>query len=508
MRTEEWTPEAHGVIADGYKENLCLIRKASHAEISEDVVIREIMALNRCAALIYVDGLIDRDSMQRFLLEPLLIAAPPKDGDCLETHLSQSVLPLAFLSPTSSLETLLQRVFSGDAALILDGMTGALIADMKGFVKSGLHEPLTETVTAGPHEGFSESLRDNTVLIRRLMRTPALISEQINIGEKIPARLCLMYLNGIAKKENVDEIKRRIDGCRIDYVSSIGVLEQLLEDDPLSLLPQIAATERPDRAVGFLNEGQIVIVMENAPQILALPISLAHLVHAPDDTALRWQYGSFLRGLRIVGMAVSLLLPAVFVAVTMFHPEGMSLSLLTSVVESQARVPLSLFASMVLMLLIFCLINEASARIPGIMGASLSIVGGLILGQAVVEADLFSPLILIVVALSGLGSYAAPTYPVTLALRLSQFILLFSAGIGGYPLLLIALFYLMLRVFSQTSLNQPFLAPYAPKRPRNPDGFLRLPIWRQRLRGAAANPFFMNRVRGAMRAWDRTREKP
>ena len=161
------------------------------------------------------------------------------------------------------------------------------------------------------------------------------------------------------------------------------------------------------------------------------------------------------------------------------------------------------------MLLIFCLINEASARIPGIMGASLSIVGGLILGQAVVEADLFSPLILIVVALSGLGSYTAPTYPLTLSLRLSQFLLLIAAGIGGYPLLLVALFFLLLRLFSQTSLNQPYLAPYAPKRPRNPDGLLRLPIWRQRLRGAAANPFFMDRVLGPMRKWDRQpKEKP
>ena len=507
METAEWTPRASGVITDDYAKNLRMIRAASHAEESEDVVIREFSAFGRAAALMYVDGLADRDSLQRFLLEPLMNAAPP-GASFPEESLQKAFLPLSSLTPTSSLSTLLDRVFSGDAALILDRMTGALIADMKGFVKRGLGEPLTETVTAGPHEGFTESLRDNTVLIRRLMRTPALISEPITVGEKIPARLCLMYLDGVAKKENVDETRRRILGSRIDYVSSIGVLEQLLEDDPFSLLPQIAATERPDRAVGFLNEGQIVVVMENAPQVLALPINLLHLTHAPDDTALRWQYGTFLRCVRLIGMGVSVLLPAVFIALTMFHPEGMSLSLLTSVVESQARVPLSLFASMLLMLFVFALINEASARIPGIMGASLSIVGGLILGQAVVEADLFSPLILIVVALSGLGTYAAPTFPLTLSLRLSQFLLLLSAGVGGFPLFCVALFYLLLRLFSQTSLNQPFIAPYAPKRPRNPDGFSRLPIWRQRLRGAAANPFFMDRVRGRMRAWEREKEKP
>ena len=504
-----WVPQPSGVIAGDYRQNLGMIRSAAHAEDSEDVIVHEFQVLGHDAALLYVDGLVSSQQIQQFFLEPLLRASEPGKDTSLAFHLTHAVLPLASLAPTFQLPTLLTRVFSGDAALIVDSMDGALIADVKGFARRGIDQPINETVVAGPHEGFSESLRDNIVLIRRLIRTPALISEALTVGDKVPTRLCLMYLDGIARKETVDEVRRRVEGCRVDYVSSLGMLEQLIEDDPWALLPQAAMTERPDRAVSFLQEGQTLIVMENAPAVLAVPVGLIHLYHAPDDSALRWQYGTFLRLLRLAGMLIALLLPAVFIALTVFHPEGMSLSLLTSVVESQARVPLSLFASMLIMLLFFSLINEASTRVPGAMGASLSIVGGLILGQAVVEADLFSPLILIVVALSGLGSYAAPSFSLTLSLRIAQLLLVLAAGIGGYLGLALALFWLLTRVFSLTSLRFPYLAPLSPVRPANPDSVLRMPVWRQRLRGALANPFHMTRVSGRMRAWDHPgKEKP
>lgn len=506
MEHPSWNPQKSGVITEDFKQNLLLIREAAHVNESEDVILRQFSVLGHPAAILYLDGMADGEAVQRYLMEPLLHAAPC-DELSLDSYLAEKVLPLASVSPTAQLFTVLSRVFSGDAALIVDTMPGALIADVKGFIRRGISEPINESVIAGPHEGFTESLRDNTVLMRRMMRTPSLIIEAAAVGNKIPSRVCMLYLNGIARKENVDELRRRLEGINIDYVSSIGMLEQLLEDQPFSLLPQTAATERPDRAVSFLNEGQIVLLMENAPSALALPSGFQHLFHAPDDTAMRWQYGTFLRLLRLSGITISLLLPAVFICLTVYHPEGMSLSLLTSVIESQAKVPLSLFPSLLIMLLIFSLINEAGTRVPGALGASLSIVGGLILGQAVVEAELFSPLVLIVVALSGLGSYAAPSFPITLSIRISQLILVLGAGIGGYPCMIFALFALLTRCFGITSLDQPFFAPAIPKRPANPDAILRKPIWRQRLRGAIANPFFMDRMIGPMRVWDHPKEK-
>lgn len=498
--------EPRGVLTGNFAQNMALLSAACHARENEDVVVHPFTMMGREAAVFYVDGMAEDAKVQKFLLMPCLEAKEPPEETALADYLCRQVVPMGSLTPTTQAERAAQRIFSGDVALICDGMPCALMADVKGFVKRGVGEPINESVIIGPHEGFNESLRDNVVLLRRMLRTPSLISEQLSVGTKIPTRLSLVYLTGVAREETLQELRRRIAGCNVDYVSSIGMLEQLIEDKPFSLFPQVVTTERPDRAVSFLNEGQVVIVMENAPSVLIMPISVVHLFHAPDDTGMRWQYGTFLRLLRMAGILISLLLPAVFVSLTVFHPEGMPLSLITSVIESQSRVPLSLFTSMLLMLLVFSLINEAGARVPGAMGGSFSIVSGLILGQAAVDADLLSPLLIIVVAISGLGSYAVPSFPLTLSLRIAQFFLVLASGIAGYLGMVLGLFFILMRLAGLTSLHYPYLAPVAPRRVSNPDTLLRLPIWRQRLRGYIANPAQMERAQGRMRAWDRPKK--
>lgn len=492
-----------GVLTEDYRQSLSLLRRFSNARDSEDVVIREFQALGRSAALLYVDGYAGEDKMQRFLLQPLL-NAPAPDGDTpLEDYLIRQALPLCSLRATAHVFSALSAVFSGDAALIVDGMPGALIADVKCFAHRAPAQPVNESVVLGPHEGFNESIRDNTVMIRRMLPTPDLISEGLQVGCQMPIRVCMMYLRGAAREETVAQVRRRLSLCRVDTVSSLGMLEQLIEDHPFSLLPQCVTTERPDRAASFLNEGQIVLVMDNAPAVLALPASFWHLFHAPDDTALRWPYGVFLRLLRLLGLLIALALPGLFICLTTYHPEGMSLSLLTSVMESQERVPFSLFASTLLMLLVFSLISEAGARVPGAMGSSVSIVGGLILGQAAVQADLISPLVIIVVAVSGLGSYAAPSFALTLSIRIMQLLLVILSGVAGLPGLTLGVFAILLRLCGLKSLGVPYLAPAAPKERANPDQLLRAPVWRLRLRGMLASPLGMRRTPdGPMRAWE------
>ena len=493
-------------LTNQFQHNRNLIREAVQITKNEDMKFREFRIAGRQAAVVFIDGMVDLTRLQHFILSPCMQLQKIPENTGIADYLSSQVLEIASLDKTDQLDMLLMRICQGDAAVLCDGMEGALIGEVKGYARRSVNQPVNETVVMGPHEGFCETMRDNVVLIRKMMRTPALISEAVQIGDQTQSRVTLMYLNGAAKKETVDEIKRRIAACRVDHVASLGMLEQLLEDNPFSLLPQCVTTERPDRAVSFITEGQVVILMENAPNALVMPASLLHLYHAPDDTALRWQYGTFLRLLRMAGMLIALFLPAIYVALTVFHPEGMSLSLLTSVLESQSKVPMSLFPSMLLMLLAFSLINEAGARVPGAMGSSLSIVGGIILGQAVVEADMFSPLLIVVVAISGIGTYAVPTYSLTLAIRIAQLFLVTLAGIAGYPGIVAGTFFLLVSLCGLTSLNHPYLAPLAPSRPANPDIVMRMPIWRQRIRGAFANVFMMNRTTGPMRAWDKEKK--
>ncbi len=502
MPETNWTPTKNAPLTGAYDDMLALVAKAAHVDSSEDVLLRQFTVLGARASLLYIDGLADDTKIQHFILQPCMIAPPLAEGVDMQAHLIASVLPVGSVTVTTQLASLLTRVFSGDAAMLVDGVAGALVLDVKGLEKRSVDKPVNEAVIQGPQEGFNESLRTNISLIRRIMRTPALISEEMRVGNKIPTRLCLLYLDGVAREEVVTEIKRRIEGCNVDYVSSLGMLMQLIEDSPWALLPQIGLTERPDRAASFLLEGQVVIAMENAPNVLCAPMSVLHLYHAPDDTTMRWQYGTFLRFVRVLGVALALVLPAIFVALTMHHPEAMSLSLLISVIESQSRVPLSIFSSTILMLIVFNLINEAGTRVPGIMGSSLGIVSALILGQAAVDADLVSTLMIIVVALSGLGSYALPNYGLSLAVRILQILMVLASGIWGYLGIVLFLFLFLARVLGMRSLGFPYAAPISPLRPANPDRVLRYPIWRQRLRGYIANPNNMDRTTGRMRAWD------
>jgi len=488
-----------GALAGTFDDHIRLIKQAMHIPISEDAICRELTIDAHRAALFYVDGMIDNIRVAHYVLMPCMQA---RDVDFTPEYLVQQVLPIGSASHTMQLGILLNRVYSGDAALVVEGVEGAVVCDIKGYAKRSVQKPSSEMVVQGPQEGFTETMRDNIVLLRRIIRTPQLVSHQSNVGSRIPTRVCVLYLDGVAKAEHVQEVLRRIEGCNVDYVSSIGMLEQLLEDDPYALFPQVIATERPDRAASFLMSGQVLIAMENAPQMLSLPMNALQLFHAPDDTALRWQYGTFLRLLRAVGLMSALFAPALFVALTCFHTEGIPLALLTSVQEAQSRMPIGVFPATLLMLVVFSLINEACTRVPSVMGGSLGVVSAIILGQAAVQADIVNPQLIVMVALSGLGSFVTPDYPTSVALRIAQILLVIAAGTAGYFGIFLLSFLLLLQLLSSRSLRAPLFAPVTPVRPHNPDVVIRYPVWRQRLRGYLANPVSMLRSRGRMRSWE------
>jgi len=387
--------------------------------------------------------------------------------------------------------------------VFVDGMDSAQGFDVRLFVRRGISPPLTEQVVLGPHEGFNESLRDCITLIRRILPTPDLIGEMRTIGDRYPSGLCVMYLHGVADESTLSRVKARLDGIRTDHVLSIGALQQLLEDRPYALLPQCILTERPDRAASMLLEGQIVLLFDGASQVLVLPASIWHMLHTPDDTSARFQYGTFMRLIRLLGMFCALLLPGLFVAFVTFHPEALPVALLTSILESQASVPFSIPVETLVMLIMFNLIGEAATRVPAIVGGTLGTVSGLILGQAAVEAHLVHPLLLIVVAVASLGSYAVPDYSLGIALRIGQLAMVLAGSVFGVYGMVLFLAAGSVRLCSLTSLGSPFAAPYAPGRAHNPDGIIRAPLWMQRWHTWLSAPIHRRKTDGPMRRWDR-----
>ena len=489
-------------ITPSIEENRRRMDAALHRDMNPDMHVRHFCVFGRDASLYYAEGLCSVDFLQHYVLTPLTAlrdAAAPAD---LADALRQAVYNADVQSATTVEEAVTQTLM-GRAVVFVDGMDSAQGFDVRMFVRRGISPPLTEQVVLGPHEGFNESIRDCITLIRRILPTPELIGEMRTIGDRYPSSLCVMYLHGVADETTLSRVKARLDGVRVDHVLSIGALQQLMEDRPYALLPQCILTERPDRAASMLLEGQIVLLLDGSSQALVLPASIWHLLHTPDDTSARFQYGTFMRMIRLLGMLCALLLPGLFVAFVTFHPEALPVALLTSILESQASVPFSIPLETLAMLIMFNLIGEAATRVPAVVGGTLGTVSGLILGQAAVEAHLVHPLLLIVVAVASLGSYAVPDYSLGIALRIGQLEMVAAGSIFGVYGMVLFLAAGCVRLCSLTSLGSPFAAPYAPGRAHNPDGVIRAPIWMQRWHTWLSAPVRRARAYGPMRRWDR-----
>lgn len=490
------------IFSRNLEKNLRALQQRLHLDVNDDVVLRRFAALGQDCALLYMEGLSDGEQMAQHILRPMMNSPMALTGRSAAEQVMQNVLTVPEVESGTEVSPALDDLLRGLCLVLIDSCDQALRIDLRSYSRRALSGPQNETVVVGPNDAFNETLRDNLTILHRRVPSPDFICRLIKVGTETPVQVALCYLDGVCPTETVEELQRRLDGVGLDYVLSAGTLEQLIEDDPYAPLPQMVGTERPDRAVSFLMEGQAVLLMDGSPRALALPVSLWHLFHAPDDSYMRWQYGTFMRLLRLFGALVTLLLPAVFVSLVVYHPITIPMTLLTSIMQSRTNVPINLFEETILMVIVFALINESAIRIPGMMGSSLGLVSTLILGTAAVDAGLVSPLLIIVVALSGLGSYAMPNYPLSFAFRMGQVVLLLAAGITGIAGLCYAVVMLLCWVAAMESLGQPFLAPGSPRRTHNPDLLLRAPTFRQRLRAYLSDPEEMKRAYGRMRRFD------
>lgn len=490
------------IFSRNLEKNLKALQERLHLDVNDDVVLRRFDGLGQSCALLYVEGLSDGEQMAQHILRPMMNSPLALAGRSAAEQVMQSVLTVPEVESGPEVSQALDDLLRGLCLVLMDTCDQALRIDLRAYARRPVSNPRNETVVVGPHDAFNETLRDNLTLLHRRLPSPNFVCQLRKVGTETPGQAALCYLDGVCPRETVEELQRRLDGVELDYVLTSGTLEQLIEDDPYAPLPQVVGTERPDRAVSFLMEGQAVLLLDGSPRALALPVSLWHLFHAPDDSYMRWQYGTFMRLLRLLGALVTLLLPAVFVSLVVYHPITIPMTLLTSIMQSRTNVPINLFEETLLMVAVFALINESAIRIPGMMGSSLGLVSTLILGTAAVDAGLVSPLLIIVVALSGLGSYAMPNYPLSFAFRMGQVVLLLAAGITGISGLCYAVVMLLCWVAAMESLGQPFLAPGSPRRTHNPDLLLRAPTFRQRLRTYLSNPEEMKRAYGRMRRFD------
>lgn len=468
-------------LSTSLEENVGRLRKLLRSDVNSDAQFRELCVYDTNLCVVYIEGMADDKKLSDFALRACEERPDGKDRPVVDAeYLIRNVLEIAQCEVESRVSALLEKVVTGMSAVLIDGCGEAVLMETRGYPARPVNRTTNESVVIGAQEGFVESLRTNMTLLRRYLPSYRLITECLSVGSAAPCRVTLAYLDGVADPSLVDAARRRLMGIDAGTVQGLGAVQQFIEDSPFALLPQMLQTERPDRAAACLAEGQVALLADNSPYALVAPVTLFHQLHASDDSFARWQYGSFLRLIRATGMLISVFLPGLYIALTDYHMHLLPLSLLGSIAEARSNVPFPILAEILIMEFSFYLINEAGTRMPQQIGSALGIVGALILGQAAVSASIISPILIIIVAITGLGNYAIPDYGFGIALVICRlFVIACGAALGLYGVCLAA-FFMLVGLAGMRSLGVPYLAPVAPKKPHNPDLLLRLPVWLQR----------------------------
>lgn len=315
-------------------------------------------------------------------------------------------------------------------------------------------------------------------MVRKRVENPNLVVRYYRIGKSTKTKIAFLYMQDLANPDLVKEVDQRIGSISMDTVISPGFIAEMMEDNPFSLFPQILLTERPDRAAAHLMEGRVVILSEGDPSALVLPVTFFAFYQSPDDYHSRWIVGSFVRLIRLVSFIIASLIPALYIAIIGFHPEILPENLIYSVKSSIDRVPFPPIVEAFVMQLTLEVLREAGVRLPSRVGQTIGIVGGLVIGESVVRAGLISYPMVIVVALTAISSFVAPSNEISTATRLLGFPLMILAAMFGLIGITFGMLFILIHLCKLECFGSSYFAPVMPLRIKDwKDTFIRFPIW-------------------------------
>lgn len=494
-RLDATLSQVEGRLRPVLAENLLALRRLLGA--SQDIVYRDVVVapLGVRAAVVYVDGLVESALLAHCVLRPLVGRGLPaasrrllarawaesegrdRSGSLLRAL--ADVLPVhTAVRAVFTLQDVAHAVTAGEAVLLLDGVEGALAIPARGYEERGVEEPDTEAVIRGPRDGFTETLATNIALIRRKLRDTALRVEVTRAGRRSRTDLAVLYIADVANPHLVREVRARLERLQTDGVLESGNVEQFIEDHAFSPFPQVQSTERPDRVVANLLEGRVAILVDGTPFGLIVPSVFSQFYQAPEDYYERFLISTLVRGIRVGALFFSLTFTSLYVALISFHPEMLPTRFAIAVAGGRATVPFPSVVEAIIMEISMEFLREASVRLPRAIGPTVSIVGALIIGEAAVRAGIVSPLMVVIVAMTTIASFAIPSYSAAIALRILKFPIILAAGVLGLYGVMIAIILVVVHLASLKSFGVPYLAPLAPtKVPDLKDTLVRLMHW-------------------------------
>lgn len=468
-------------LAEPLEQNLCQLR--AFFQDCADVTIRSFVINYRersiQVALVYIEGIVEWAAINDDILRPLLQLGNTTGVQPFHPEfVKEQILTIAYVKSVRTWDQFINKILNGSAGLLFDGFAEGLVANVRGGEHRAVEEPTSEITLSGPRDAFGESLQTNVSLIRRRIKNPNLKTKYFVFGTQTRTEVVMLYIQGIVNPLIVEEVRQRLIRIHSDGIVGSSHFGELMSDEPFTPFPLVRHTERPDIVTGQLLEGKVALIVDGTPTVITLPVLLVELLQSPEDYYENPILTSIVRLLRFAALNIALILPSLYIAVTTFHQEMVPTQLLISIAGAREGVPFPALFEALTMEIAFEILREAGVRLPRAAGQAVTIVGGLVVGQAAVQTGIVSQPMVIIVALTGICSFAIPNFSLGLALRLIRFPLMILAATMGLFGIIIGLIVLQIHLASLRSFGVPYLASLAPIVVSNlKDVFVRLPAW-------------------------------
>ncbi|HCT64009.1 MAG TPA: spore germination protein [Lachnospiraceae bacterium] len=442
-----------------------------------DIVFREFYAGSRRLFMVYADNVVHGDSVNQNILTNLML----RGGEETSTLAFQlKSIAVGEVAQVTTFEQVYDAVLLGDTVVFSENDNVAVQISTKGWPTRGIPAVQTEVTLLGPKDAFTEQGSTNIVLVRRRIRDTRLKVKRMKIGSRSKTDVAVMYMQDIVRDEILEETLKKLSEIDADAIIDSGYLQQFIEESFLSPFPQLQLTERPDKTASAIYEGRIAIIVDNSPFVILVPATLNVFFQASDDYYQRWEIMSFLRLMRFVGAAAAATLPGLYIALVVFHPNLIPTSLALKIAGGRANVPFPTIVEVLIMELAFELLREAGLRLPSPASSTIGIVGGIVIGQAAVDAGIVGPMVVIIAALTGISSFAIPNVELVNSVRLIKYMLILFCSCFGLVGFWLGVLLILSHLSALSSYGIPYLFPFCSGSVNNysdlKDSLIRVPL--------------------------------
>jgi len=431
--------------------------------------------------VVFIDGLVDTKIVNDDVLKPLTqekVLEEIQDFNTIIDLIEHGTIYHASRKLQNDLEATIKEILNGAVALVFDKEKKAITFDIKGFDKRTISEPTTESALKGAKDSFIEVLRVNTSLVRRKIHSPYLRIKETIVGRQTRTTIAVIYIESLTNEKLVDEVMKRLDSINIDGATTAGSIEEYIVDNKYTVFPQVLNTERTDKFCHNILEGRVGLLIDGLPTAYIIPATFAMFFQAPEDYAQNYIISSFMRTLRYICSLITLLLPGFYISITTFHQEMIPTVLAISIISRKAEVPFPTSTSIIFMLLAFEVLIEAGFRLPKTIGQTISIIGALVVGQAAVQANIISPVVVIIIAMTGLAGFTMPNQDFANALRIFRMLFVISATMSGLYGLALSALILVYHLNTIETFGVPYFSPFVANEGREvtKDTLIRVPL--------------------------------